>query len=33
MPNYSLNFSKNSSPIIAQYYNFIRLAEAATLIL
>lgn len=25
MPNYSLNFSKGSSTIIAQYYNFIRL--------
>lgn len=25
MPNYSLNFSKGSSTIVAQYYNFIRL--------
>jgi glutamate decarboxylase len=28
MTNYSLNFSKNSSPIIAQYYNFIRLGKS-----
>ena len=27
MPNYSLNFSKGSSTIIAQYYNFIRLGK------
>ncbi len=27
MPNYSLNFSKGSSTIIAQYYNFIRLGR------
>ena len=25
MPNYSLNFSKGSGTIIAQYYNLIRL--------
>jgi glutamate decarboxylase len=28
MPNYSLNFSKGSSTIIAQYYNFIRLGKS-----
>ncbi len=28
MMNYSLNFSKSSSPIIAQYYNFIRLGRS-----
>jgi glutamate decarboxylase len=27
MPNYSLNFSKGSSTIIAQYYNLIRLGK------
>ena len=27
MPNYSLNFSKTSSHIIAQYYNFLRLGH------
>jgi len=27
MPNYSLNFSKGSSTIIAQYYNFLRLGK------
>lgn len=27
MPNYSLNFSKSSSHIIAQYYNFLRLGH------
>ena len=27
MPNYSLNFSKASNTIIAQYYNLIRLGE------
>lgn len=27
MPNYSLNFSKGSSHIIAQYYNFLRLGK------
>jgi len=27
MPNYSLNFSKGSNTIIAQYYNFIRLGK------
>jgi glutamate decarboxylase len=28
MTNYSLNFSKSSSTIIAQYYNFIRLGKS-----
>jgi glutamate decarboxylase len=28
MPNYSLNFSKGSSTIIAQYYNLIRLGKS-----
>ncbi len=28
MPNYSLNFSKPSSMVIAQYYNFLRLGKA-----
>jgi glutamate decarboxylase len=28
MTNYSLNFSKGSSTIIAQYYNFIRLGKS-----
>ena len=28
MTNYSLNFSKSSSTIIAQYYNFIRLGRS-----
>ena len=28
MPNYSLNFSKGSNTIIAQYYNFIRLGKS-----
>jgi glutamate decarboxylase len=27
MPNYSLNFSKGSSTIVAQYYNFLRLGK------
>ncbi|MCP3968441.1 MAG: glutamate decarboxylase [Lentisphaerae bacterium] len=28
MPNYSLNFSKPSSMVLAQYYNFLRLGQA-----
>jgi glutamate decarboxylase len=28
MPNYSLNFSRPSSPIVLQYYNFLRLGHA-----
>lgn len=27
MPNYSLNFSKGSSTVVAQYYNFLRLGK------
>ena len=28
MPNYSLNFSRPSAPVVAQYYNFLRLGQA-----
>jgi glutamate decarboxylase len=27
MPTYTLNFSRGSSPIIGQYYNFLRLGK------